>query len=204
MIGSIIGAGMSVASGIIGGISARNAARKQARMLANEKKKNQAWYDRRYNEDSTQRADAQSALNQMRSAMQERSQRTAGTAAVMGTGEEAAAAEKEIQNNALAKTVSNINAQGEARKDDIEERYQARDAELTDQQRQAQADKAQSVTGAITSAFGAAGGIASGLDSIKSEPTKKMITSVPDQTVVSPSSFVPESNYGLVDGKIVR
>lgn len=172
MLGSIIGAGLGVAGSIFGGISASKAARKHARMLADEKKKNEAWYNRRYNEDSTQRADAQSALNRMREVMQERSQRSAGTAAVMGTGEEAVAAEKEAQNNALASTTANIAAQGEARKDAVESQYLQRDQDLSNQQQQVQAQKAAAISQAIGGIAGAAGGMASNLDLISSMPKK--------------------------------
>lgn len=172
MLGSIIGAGLGVAGSIFGGISASKAARKQARMLADEKKKNEAWYNRRYNEDSTQRADAQSALNRMREVMQERSQRSAGTAAVMGTGEEAVAAEMEAQNNALASTTANIAAQGEARKDAVESKYLQRDQDLSNQQQQVQAQKAAAISQAIGGIASAAGGMASNLDLISSMPKK--------------------------------
>ncbi len=172
MLGSIIGAGLGVAGSIFGGISASKAARKQARMLADEKKKNEAWYNRRYNEDSTQRADAQSALNRMREVMQERSQRSAGTAAVMGTGEEAVAAEKEAQNNALASTTANIAAQGEARKDAVESQYLQRDQDLSNQQQQVQAQKTAAISQAIGGIASAAGGMASNLDLISSMPKK--------------------------------
>jgi len=172
MLGSIIGAGLGVAGSVFGGIAASKAARKQARILADEKKKNEAWYNRRYNEDSTQRADAQSALNRMREVMQERSQRSAGTAAVMGTGEEAAAAEKEAQNNALAATTSNIAAQGEARKDAVESQYLQRDQDLSNQQQQVQAQKTAAISQAIGGIASAAGGMASNLDLISSMPKK--------------------------------
>lgn len=172
MLGSIIGAGLGAAGSVFGGISASKAARKQARMLADEKKKNEAWYNRRYNEDSTQRADAQSALNRMREVMQERSQRSAGTAAVMGTGEEAVAAEKEAQNNALAITTANIAAQGEARKDAVESQYLQRDQDLSNQQQQVQAQKTAAISQAIGGIASAAGGMASNLDLISSMPKK--------------------------------
>lgn len=156
----IAAAGLQVAGAVAGGIMGAASARKRAKMLANEKRKNQAWYDRRYNEDFTERADAQAALTKMRDAMRNRSKAAAGTAAVIGSGSEAVAQEKQAQNTALGSTVSNITAAGEASKERIEQQYQQRDQDLTAQQQAAEAAKGQAIAQAVTSASSAAGGLA--------------------------------------------
>lgn len=161
MIGSIIGGAMKIGGAVAGGVMGAKSARKQARMIAEEKSKNQAWFDRRYNEDSTQRADAQAAITRMRDVMKERT--SAGAAAVMGGTEESVAAEKEAQNKALAETTSNIVVNGEARKDSIEAQYQSRDAQLGQMQLDAERQKAASMAGAISGVAGVGGGIAEGL-----------------------------------------
>lgn len=160
MIGAIIGAGLSIAGSVAGGVAARKEAQKRAAMLESEKARNQAWYDRRYNEDSTQRADAQAALTRMREAMAERSARAAGTAAVMGGTEESVAAEKAAQNNALAGAVSDIAARGEARKDSVEAQYRDREAGLTGAEMQASTNKSAGIASAIGGVAGAGAGIA--------------------------------------------
>ena len=119
----LISLAMQAGGSIAGGISSANANKRAQDAIAAQRKQNEAWYDRRYNEDATQRASAQAALTKMRELMQERSRNAAGQAAVMGTGSEAAAAEKKAQNAALADTVSNIAAAADARKDAIEDRY---------------------------------------------------------------------------------
>lgn len=151
---------------ILGGIFGAASAGKQAKMLSDEKDKNQRWYDRRYNEDSTQRADAQSALTAMREAMKERTAASAGAAAVTGGTGEQVAAEKAVQNSALADTIGNIARMGDARKDNIEAQYQARDAQLSQQQLDAEKAKAMGIAQAgagldatIGSAIGAGGNI---------------------------------------------
>lgn len=163
MIGSIIGGAMKIGGAVAGGVMGAKSARKQARMIAEEKSKNQAWFDRRYNEDSTQRADAQAAITRMRDVMKERTSASAGAAAVMGGTEESVAAEKEAQNKALAETTSNIVVNGEARKDSIEAQYQSRDAQLGQMQLDAERQKAASMAGAISGVAGVGGGIAEGL-----------------------------------------
>ncbi len=173
MLGTIIGAGLSVAGSIAGGIAARAEAKKQAELLKKEKAKNEAWYNRRYNEDSTQRADAQASITRLRETLNQRSKNAAGTAAVMGGSESSVAAEKEAQNNAMAQTISNIDAAGEARKDSVEERYMARDEELTGQQQQASAAKSAGIAQAIAGVAQVGGSIATSLDSVNDNKKKQ-------------------------------
>ncbi|MEG1543264.1 MAG: hypothetical protein RR382_01890 [Tannerellaceae bacterium] len=166
MIGSLIGAGLSAVGSIGGALAGRSAAKKQAEMLKNQQAKNQAWYDRRYNEDSTQRADAQAALTRMKDAMTQRSQASAGAAAVMGAGPEAQAVENESQNQALAATVSNIAQAGEQRKDAIEGQYLQQDAALTGAAMGMEAQKGQNIAGAIGGIGQAAAGIATSFNQV--------------------------------------
>lgn len=72
LIGSIIGGGMKAAGSIFGGISASKAIKKAKRNIEAQRQKNQDWYDRRYNEDSTQRADAQRILTQTEESIRQR------------------------------------------------------------------------------------------------------------------------------------
>lgn len=159
MIGSIVGGALKIGGAIAGGIFGARSARKQARMIAKEKKKNQAWFDRRYNEDSTQRAESQAAIAKMRETMKERTASAAGTAAVMGGTEESMAIEKEAQNKAMADTMSTIAVNGEARKDSIEAQYQARDAQLSQMQMENEQQKANNISGAISGMASAGGGM---------------------------------------------
>ena len=83
MIGSIIGAGMQAAGAIWGGISAAKSAKKVKQNIEEQKQKNQDWYDRRYNEDPTQRADAVRLLTMTEESIKKRNKAAAGSAAVM-------------------------------------------------------------------------------------------------------------------------
>ena len=159
MIGSLIGAGLGAAASIYGGIKARQAAQKANRMIEQQKADNQAWYDRRYNEDATQRADAQRMLTMTMDRMRRRNQAAAGTAAVMGSSTEAVAAEKQANAQALADTASQIAAAGAARKDQVENQYLAQKNALTAQQigvqNQQAANIAQATQGASKSLMNA-------------------------------------------------
>lgn len=129
MLGSIIGAGLGAVGGIFGGISKNKMIKKQLQMLAERQRENQDWYDRRYNEDVTQRADAQRLLTMTEESIKKRNKAAAGTAAVMGGTEESVAAEKAAGNQAVADATSQIAASGEQRKSQIEQQYlQKKDA----------------------------------------------------------------------------
>ena len=83
----MLGALLSIGGSIAGGIAGANAASKQRRALQSMKDKNQAWYDKNYYQDPTQRADAQAAITRMKDVMQQRTQRAAGTAADYQSGQ---------------------------------------------------------------------------------------------------------------------
>lgn len=58
----IAGLGMQAIGSVIGGAARARAARKQRAIIDQQKKDNEAWYNRNYYEDSTQRSDAQRAM----------------------------------------------------------------------------------------------------------------------------------------------
>lgn len=108
MIGSLVGAGLSAVGSIFGGISASKAMKKVKKNLQAQKQANQDWYDRRYNEDATQRADAQRILTKTEESIRNRNQQAAGAQAVMGGTEESVAAAKAANNQALAGAICSI------------------------------------------------------------------------------------------------
>lgn len=124
---------MKVGSAIGGGIAAKKSARRMKKMIQEQQRKNQDWYDRRYNEDATQRADAQRLLTMTEESIRNRNRQAAGSAAVMGGTEESVAAAKAANSQALADATSQIAASADARKDQIEQTYMANDANLTQQ-----------------------------------------------------------------------
>ena len=131
-IGQIIGGALKLGSQIIGGIKQRKAAKRMNANLNKLEKANNDWYNRRYNEDATQRADAQRLINMTEESIRNRNQQAAGAAAVMGGDVGLASAmAKEANNEALSNTISNIAASADARKDAIENQYMARQDSIT-------------------------------------------------------------------------
>lgn len=165
---SLIAGAIGLGSSILGGLSAyrHNEKAYDATMknLRQQRSENQNWYDRRYNEDSTQRADAQRVLRMTADAIRQRNRAAAGTAAVMGGTEESVAATKEANAKAMADAASRIAVAGEARKDDIEQSYRAANTSINNSMANAESayeqGKANAVTQAmqgVASAAGAAG-----------------------------------------------
>ena len=128
----ILGGALGALGGLFGGIGKNDAIDRQQKALEERKRENQNWYDRRYNEDSTQRADAQRILSLTEDAIKRRNRAAAGRAAVMGGTEESVAATKEANAKAQADAAAAIAAQGQARKDKVEQQYLGRKNELND------------------------------------------------------------------------
>lgn len=145
----LIGSAIGAAGSIFGGIKASKAMKKVKRNVEAQRQKNQDWYDRRYNEDATQRADAQRILTQTEESIKQRNKAAAGSAAVMGGTDESVAVAKEANNKALADATSQIAADAEARKDNIEATYMQNDNALVEQLNAIEQGKANAISGAV-------------------------------------------------------
>jgi hypothetical protein len=164
MIASLIGLGVSAASSIFGGIKASREAKKQKRAIEAKRAQNEAWYNRRYNEDGTQRADAVRLLTMTQDNIRQRNRAAAGRAAVTGGTEESIAADKEAGNEALANATSTIAAQADARKDTIEQQYQQNDEAYVDKLNNISTQKANNIANAVQGVASTAGQIGETLD----------------------------------------
>lgn len=161
MIGSIISAGIGAAGSILGGIAASKAMKKVSDNLNQQKTDNQNWYDRTYNEDATQRADAQRLLTMTEDSIKQRNNQAAGTQAVMGGTDESVASAKEANNKALTDTVSNINSAAGERKDKIEQEYLQTKDNIDNKLNDLQMKKAQNIATAAQGVGAAGSSIAS-------------------------------------------
>ena len=152
----LIGTALGAAGSIFGGISASKAMNKMKSNIEAQRKSNQDWYDRRYNEDATQRADAQRILTKTEESIKNRNRQAAGVQAVMGGTDESTAAAKAANNQALADTMSQIAVNADARKDQIEQTYRAKDDEYVNQLNQIELGKAKAIAGAVQGVASAA------------------------------------------------
>lgn len=160
LFGSIAGGALGAAASIFGGISASKAMRRVKEQLQAQKQANQNWYDRRYNEDATQRADAQRILAQTEKSIKNRNRQAAGAQAVMGGTDESTAAAKAANAQALADATSQIAAGADNRKDQIEQTYQQRDSQINGELNNMEINKAQAISQAVQGVAKAGAGIA--------------------------------------------
>ena len=145
----LIESAIGAVGSIFGGISASKAMKKAKRNIEAQRQKNKSWYDRRYNEDATQRADAQRILTQTEESIKQRNKAAAGSAAVMGGTDESVAAAKAANNEALADATAQIAANADARKDNIEATYLQNDNALAEQLTNLEINKAKNIQGAV-------------------------------------------------------
>ena len=166
-------AALNAVSSIVGGAQSA-AANREAKRIAEAKERqrqaeNQAWYDRRYNEDPLQRSSAQRILTKMAEAIKERNRAAQGRQAVMGGTEESVAATKAANAKAMADAASAIAAANDARKDKIEDKYlnqkYASEDRLAESQEKYEQNRANNIAQAVQGVGNAAGSIiASGVD----------------------------------------
>lgn len=149
MIGGIVGGAMNMIGSIAGGITASQAVKKAKKETEKQRQKNQDWYDRRYNEDATQRADAQRILTMTEESIKARNQQAAASAAVMGGTDESVAAAKAANAQALADATSQIAAAGGSRKDNIEATYMQNDNAFNEKLTKFETDKANAIADAV-------------------------------------------------------
>jgi hypothetical protein len=128
-----IGAGIGALASVFGGIASAKAMKDAQKKIEQQREDNKSWYNQRYNEDATQRADAQSMLTKTQEALKQQNKNAAGTQAVMGGTQEAVAAQKQAGANTMSNATSQIAVAGANRKDSIESTYRAKDDNFNSQ-----------------------------------------------------------------------
>lgn len=167
--GAIAGAALGGLAAGLGSHSKRRKAKKMRRAMEEKRRENEAWYNKNYYADATQRADAQRALQRLNQDIQNRNARAAGAQAVTGGTEEAVAATKQANAEAIGNALSNITTNAEARKGKIEEQFRTADSAYSDQiaalkaQEPSGLDIAGNVIGGMANGAQAGMGLADGL-----------------------------------------
>ena len=171
-----IGAATTIAGSIYGGVKASKAANEAADKIEEQRKKNQEWYNRRYNEDATQRGDAQRMLTRTEELIRQRNKAAQGAQAVMGGTSDSIAASKDANNKAISDVASNITANADARKDAIETTYMQNEANFSQQQQQIHNNRSQAIAGAVQGLVDTGSAIAGSSFDVKKDPYIKELT----------------------------
>ena len=134
MIGSLISAGISVASKVIGGIKSAQANKRAAQLLKQQQQDNENWRNIERSQDYTQRSDAQAAITRQRELLDEYASRSRATNVVAGGSEASIASQQQAAASSLAETGSNLATAAAQHKDAVEKEYRDRKAQLSQQQ----------------------------------------------------------------------
>lgn len=120
MIGAIIGAAGGLASGLFGGLKSSKAAKEQEKLINEQERKNDAWYNRNYYQNYLDSAEAQAAMKRVENTLKKQNQEARATAVVTGATPEAAVAQQQANNEILDNVTTNLAAQGTARKANVD------------------------------------------------------------------------------------
>lgn len=168
LVGAAISAASSIGNAIFGSRSAAKQRREQLAALRRERDANRAWYNRRYNEDATQRADAQLMMSRVNAYNKKRTQAALGKKNVIGGTDATLATTQQANAEAVGNALGDIVTNAESRKDNIESQYRSRDHQLANAENEvnvaAETAKRAAVAQAATGALKTAGSIVAGED----------------------------------------
>lgn len=150
-----IGAAAGAASSIFGSLGKNKMLKQLESSIKQQQGENENWYNRRYNEDATQRADALRMAANAEESIRNRNKGAAGSAAIMGGTEQSVAATKAANANTMADMASQIAVAGQQRKDNVEQQYMAKRDALQDKLDNLQSQK-QSIFDIAGNALGGA------------------------------------------------
>lgn len=151
----IAGLALGAASSLLGGVSSANAAKKAEQLRQQQDARNNALFNRRYNESYLDTASGRNAIRQAQDYAKSMTRRAEGAAAVTGGTDSAVAQAKESANKMIGDTIGNLAAQDTARKDNAEVMYNQQQAQSTAQQMQNQQQRASSIAQAAQGASNA-------------------------------------------------
>lgn len=134
MIGATIGAASGLASGVLGAINSAKAAKKQQKLIDNQKAKNEGWYNRNYYQNYMDSAEAQSVMNRVSDTLRRKNEENRADAVISGATPEAALAQSESDNKVLADTGSALAAQSTAIKRNVDAQNNQNENNLMQQQ----------------------------------------------------------------------
>ena len=146
---------MATTSQIVAASSA-SAARKAERLRKEQDAKNEALYNRRYNESYIDSAAGRNAIRQATDYAKEMNRKAEGSAAVTGGTDAATAQAKEAGNKMIGQTIGNLAAQDTQRRENADAAFAQQQANSTSQQMsiaQQRADAIAQVAGGASNAL---------------------------------------------------
>lgn len=123
IVDSVLGGVGGLLGGLFGGLSKKKRMNDMLNMVHGFRDQEQNWFDKDYNTDFTQLADAQRLFTHTQDYLRDRNRQAAGTAAVMGGTEESLAQAKAEDNKVLADMTSNLAANSVNAKNQMKQQH---------------------------------------------------------------------------------
>ena len=124
-IGAIIGAAATgIGGSVLGAIQSANAAKQQRRLIRQQQAQQDAWYNRNYYQNYLDSSEAQAAIKRVEQTMRRRNQEAQARAAITGGTHEQVAAKQANDQQMMGDTLSNLAAQGDAVRRQVDQQYQ--------------------------------------------------------------------------------
>jgi hypothetical protein len=159
-IGTALGVGGGLAASLFGGLAASDAAKAAERRQREQEAREEAWYNRRYNEDYLDTAAGQNLVRRAKDYAQSQWKRAAGAAAVTGASDASAQMAKDQGNKMIGDTIADIAATDTQRKahvDDLHHQGQEKFAQMDIQRDMQRAENVTKAAGAASNAMMAVG-----------------------------------------------
>ena len=136
-------AGVSGAMGLLGAAKARKARRAQNMAISAQEARDKAWYDRNYYQNYMDSTMAQAAMKRVEDTLRRNSAANRQQQIINGSTPEAALAQQEANNAALASTAEGLAARGDAQRMQVDVMNQANQRNtMAQRMQQYQADEA--------------------------------------------------------------
>lgn len=148
-------AAAGLASSLFGASKAAKARREAQRLQEKRERQEQAWYDRRYNEDYLDTAAGQNLMRQANDYADKVWRKAEGAKAVGGATDAATAQAKESANRMVGNAVANIAANDTQRKDNVDSQHQRNLQQFNEQEQARLEQKAGDITAASQNASNA-------------------------------------------------
>ena len=165
----LIPVALSVASSLIGGHKAGQAAREAEKAQKAQEARENAWYSRRYNEDYLDTNAGQNLLRKAQEYAKSQWKKAEGAKAVGGGTEAGAAMAKEAGNKMVGDTIANIAANDVSRKDRVDAMHRNAQERYTQMDMNRELNRAQNITNAAQNMSNAMMQAASVIDGAKQQ-----------------------------------
>ena len=162
-------AAASLASSLFGAAKARKERKKAAAEQKRREDQEQAWYDRRYNQDYLDTAAGQNLMRQANEYADKQWRKAEGAKVVGGGTDAATAMAKESTNRMVGNTVANIAAQDESRKQSVDNIHQQNLQNFSNQTQARYNQQASDINTATQNASNAIMSMGSALESASSQ-----------------------------------